>query len=68
MTNEQIELLFEPIRRQLEAELAAIDVEARLIWEPMVKESEAHVASAVAAVSASAAAVSASAASTTSGA
>ncbi len=68
MTQEQNELLFKLIRRKLEAELAATEVEIRLRRELIVKKSEARIAVAVAAASASAATVSVTGASTTAGA
>ncbi len=55
MTQEQNELLFELTRRKLEAELAAVEVEARLRRELMLKETEARIAAAVTAASAAAA-------------
>ena len=51
MTQEQNELFFELTRRKLKAELAAVEVEARLRRELMLKETEARIAAAVAAAS-----------------
>ncbi len=52
MTLEPTDLIFELTRCNLEAEMAAAEVEARLRRELMVKESEARVAASVAAASA----------------
>ena len=65
MTQEQNDLFFELTRPELDAELVATEVKARLRRELMVKESEARVGAAVAAASASAAVASAAAASAT---
>ena len=57
MTPEQTDLIFELTRRKLEAEMAAAEVEARLIQEQIVKESEAWVAASLSAASAATIAV-----------